>query len=357
MPRSSFGHVRERDNGTWQARYQTPDGRQHAKGSFETKDDASKWLRDEWGRIDRGEWVDKRAGDLTFEPWAEHWKATGLVGLRRTTAKRNVEIVDRYLVPAFGRMRLRTIERATVARWVNGPMSRLAPSTVHKAAQVGSKIMRAAVLARKIPANPFDDVPLPKIEEEEMRFMTPAEIRRLTIAFDRRYKEFVPVAVASGLRAGELFGLRVGRVQGATLDVAEIVTDVGELHFGPPKTRAGRRRVTLPPSVADQLAARIEGRRSDEFVFEAPNGGPMRLSNFRDRFWHPAVERAKLDGLRIHDCRHTAVALWIAAGAQPIEVARRAGHSSVSVVLDRYGHLLPGVDDRLTSALDSFFTE
>src|SRR5688500_7325210 len=60
---------------------------------------------------------------------------------------------------------------------------------------------------------------------------------------------------------------------------------------------------------------------------------------FRARVWRPAVVAAGLDGLRIHDLRHTAVALWIAAGANPEEVAARAGHSSVSFTLDRYGHL------------------
>ncbi len=57
--------------------------------------------------------------------------------------------------------------------------------------------------------------------------------------------------------------------------------------------------------------------------------------------------------LRIHDMRHTAVALWIAAGASPNEIAARAGHTSVSVVLDRYGHLLPGTEERVNDALDA----
>ena len=64
---------------------------------------------------------------------------------------------------------------------------------------------------------------------------------------------------------------------------------------------------------------------------------------------------ANLAGLRIHDLRHTAVALWIAAGASPKEVAARAGHTSVSFVLDRYGHLFPEADTALRARLDSLF--
>ena len=76
-------------------------------------------------------------------------------------------------------------------------------------------------------------------------------------------------------------------------------------------------------------------------VFTAPKGGLLRVIAFRARIWRPATRTAGLDGLRIHDLRHTAVALWIAAGANPKEVAARAGHTSVSFTLDRYGHLYP----------------
>jgi integrase len=69
-----------------------------------------------------------------------------------------------------------------------------------------------------------------------------------------------------------------------------------------------------------------------------------------------AARRSGLDGLRIHDLRHTAVALWIAAGANPKEVAARAGHASVSFTLDRYGHLYPEADLSLRERLDAIWS-
>jgi hypothetical protein len=77
--------------------------------------------------------------------------------------------------------------------------------------------------------------------------------------------------------------------------------------------------------------------------------------NVRARVWRPATRAAGLDGLRIHDLRHTAVALWIAAGANPKEVAARAGHASVSFTLDRYGHLYPEADSALRDRLDDLY--
>jgi integrase len=70
-------------------------------------------------------------------------------------------------------------------------------------------------------------------------------------------------------------------------------------------------------------------------------------------FFRPLA--AGLAGLRIHDLRHTAVALWIAAWASPKEVAARAGHTSVSFILDRYGHLFPESDAALRDRLELLF--
>jgi integrase len=93
--------------------------------------------------------------------------------------------------------------------------------------------------------------------------------------------------------------------------VAEIVVDVqGMLHMGPPKTRASRCMVGLPRFVVEELAGHQAGAIDPEaFVFTAPQGGPLRVTGFRARVWRPATRAAGLDGLRIHDLRHTAVAL------------------------------------------------
>lgn len=87
-------------------------------------------------------------------------------------------------------------------------------------------------------------------------------------------------------------------------------------------------------------------------VFPTPLGEAMRRSNFARRVWAPAVRRAGVDGLRFHDLRHTAVALAIGQGAHPKALQERMGHSSVTVTLDRYGHLYQGLDGQIADALD-----
>jgi len=174
--------------------------------------------------------------------------------------------------------------------------------------------------------------------------------RLLADATRLRYRALVLVGAYGGLRIGELAGLRRSRVDllRGTVEVAEIVTEVGgRLRVGPPKTRASRRTAGLRRTVVAELAAHLAApAERDALVFTAPKGGPLRVIAFRARIWRPATRTAGLDGLRIHDLRHTAVALWIAAAANPKEVAARAGHTSVSFTLDRYGHLYPESDAR-----------
>ncbi len=128
---------------------------------------------------------------------------------------------------------------------------------------------------------------------------------------------------------GELAGLRRGRVDllRGTVDIAEIVVEVhGQLYTGPPKTRAGRRTVGLPRVVVEELAAHLGPvGPADAYVFTAEKGGVLRTSNFRVKVWLPAVRVAGLAPLRPHDLRHTAVALWIAAGANPRRSASGPG--------------------------------
>jgi integrase len=108
--------------------------------------------------------------------------------------------------------------------------------------------------------------------------------------------------------------------------------------------------------VAELLVPEVAGKGADELVFTAPDGGPLRHSRFMARVFRPAVAAAGLDtGLRFHDLRHTCAALLIAQGAHPRAIKERLGHSTITVTMDTYGHLLPSIDDELSAGLDAAF--
>lgn len=339
-------------------RFRTPDGRERSK-QFSRRRDAEHFAH--VIEIDRqqGTFVDPRLGRLTVEEWYSQWWPT-VTDLRSSSRARNEISFERHILPNFGDVQLARVDRASLREWVaqmsDPDGAGLAPSTVTKNVQAFNKLMRAALEDRLIAANPVERLPVPRIEREEMRFLTPTELSTLADAIDRRYRAFVLLAGYGGLRLGELLGLRWKHVdtKGRHVHVSETLVAVrGQISFGAPKTRAAIRTVTLPGFVIDALTAPC-GSDGDPLglVFTSPEGQPIRPSLFRRRFWVPAVEAAGLSPLRIHDLRHTAVALWIAAGGHPKQIAARAGHTSVAVVLDRYGHLLPNHDDELMQALE-----
>jgi integrase len=129
--------------------------------------------------------------------------------------------------------------------------------------------------------------------------------------------------------------------------------------FGEPKTYE-RRSVTLPAFLSRELAAQLAGRPDDPtaFVFTSPDGAVLNHKNFYRREFKPAVARAGLsDRTRFHDLRHTCAALCIALGAHPKAIQERLGHSSITVTLDRYGHLFPKLDETLTARLDTLHAD
>jgi integrase len=343
---------------TYRVRYRDPAGSQRSK-VFARKADAQRFLNETETAKAKGTWTDPSLGKVLFRDWLGEWWAT-TTNLRPKTRDRDELLLRRFAMPRFGAVPLAAISQRDVRAWVAELSARgLAPATVQKSYQLLGKVMGAAADAGMLAQSPCRRVPLPKVEREEMRFLTPAEVAALAAAIPPRYRALVLVGAYGGLRIGELAGLRRSRVDllRGTVQVAEIVVEVrGVLHIGPPKTRASRRTVGLPRFVADELAAHLAGPGDPEhFVFTAPQGGALRVTAFRARVWRLAIRAAGLDGLRIHDLRHTAVALWIAAGANPKEVAARAGHASVSFTLDRYGHLYPEADTALRDRLDALY--
>jgi integrase len=95
------------------------------------------------------------------------------------------------------------------------------------------------------------------------------------------------------------------------------------------------------------------GAEANSPVFPNTDGTRLRVNNWRRRVWAPAIKAAGVAPLRVHDMRHTAVALWIATGAPVLQVSRRAGHASVSFTLDRYGHLYEEAEETLLAGLGS----
>jgi integrase len=352
--------ITKQPNGRWKVRYWTPDGLAQRSKTFDRKVDAERFAARTETEKTQGDWVDPRRGQVTLGEWVEQWWPT-IVNLSASTKATRRAILDHHVLPKFGRVQLGRITHTSVATWIAElEASGLSPGTVVKCHQVLSRVLAGAVDAGMLSRNVTTKVGLPRVRMQEMRFLTCEQVAGLAKVHPERYRALVLVAAYGGLRFGELAGLRRRRVDLAgRVRIEETCVEVaGELHWGAPKTDAGRRTVALPGFVAQALREH-QGKWSQPgpqgVVFTGPDGGPLRRSNYRSRVWLPCLRQAGLEGLRFHDLRHTAVALWIKAGANVLEVKRRAGHTRSTFTLDRYGHLFPDADEGLADRLDSMF--
>jgi integrase len=235
-----------------------------------------------------------------------------------------------------------------------------APATIQKAWQIASGVFRLAVRDRLIPLSPARDVRLPKIERREPEALTADQVMQLAEAMDPRYRALVLVGAFGGLRIGELAGLQLGDFDPLRnlIRVRRTAADVrGRVIVGPPKTSKSIRTVTLPRSITKRLVEHVAGSGltdPGEWIFPAPEGGPIRRTAWVRRYWKPALATAGFPtDLGTHVLRRSQVALLIAQGEHPKVIADRLGHTSVRTVLDVYGHLYEGADEAAAERLDA----
>jgi integrase len=333
--RRTFGSVRQLPSGRWQARYRDPAGKSHtAPETFATKPAATRFLAQVETDLARGQWTDPRSGRVSFAEWAGRWQAT-TTNLRPNTRALHAYLLRRLLLPAFADTALADLDLMAVRSWLadleGGTVS---PNTVAKAYRLLARIMDTAVEAGLILRNPCSVKGAATERAAEMRVATVAQVAALAKAIDTRFRALVLVAAYAGLRWGELVGLRVKRVDllHGRITIAEQATEIdGHFTWGPPKTEAGRRTVTLPAVAAAALAEHLATYSQpgpEGLVFTSTEGGLLRRSNFNRRVWRRATRAAALEGLRFHDLRHTSATLSIAAGASTRELMARMGHSS-----------------------------
>jgi integrase len=357
----------------WDVRYRD-DCRQQRKRSFERKLDAQRFARSVETDMLRGDWIDPRRGRETFDVWAEQRLDT--IGNRKPKTRESYEsIVRRHLLPRFANSPIAAIDYPVVLAFV-GDLQRAGVSakTVRNIRDVLRLVLALAVKSGALKANPVTDIEVARTARHEMVFLDPDQIMALAAeitAPPQRYRKderrrdgypeyglLVRFAAFTGLRAGEIVALRV-----KCLDLMRRSVDVnasgseayGQLQIVATKTYE-RRSVPIPRSLIDELAHQVAGREPDEFVWQSPQGGPFRHGNWFKRHFKPALIQAGLPpNTRFHDLRHSYAAMLIGQGAHPRAIMERMGHSTITVTLDTYGHLLPKIDAALDDAIDHVY--
>ena len=244
-------------------------------------------------------------------------------------------------------------------RWTGRCASRatgLSASRVRQAHQLVGAVLKFAVKAKHLAANPADGIELPRLPETEQRYLTHEQLHRVAVA-SGRLRTLVFVLGYCGLRFGEAAALRVADVDVSArrIRVRRSVTYVRKtgLVEGPTKNHSSR-TVPVPAFVARLLETEIADRDGTALVFEsARGGGYLTLGQARYSFTKAVTAVGGIDGVRLHDLRHTCASLAISSGANIKVVQKLLGHKSAVLTLDKYGHLFPDDLDAVADAFDA----
>jgi integrase len=375
------GHIRKRGKGSWTVVIDL--GRDPAKGRRRqlwqsvkgTKREAQSLLVQLLHQRDTG--IDALPGKITVAEYLHRWLQDYA---RPNTAPKTYrcyeDIIRRHLIPILGTMPLTRLRPQHIQAYYSqalqtGRLDRqggLSARSVLRHHQVLHTALRHAVKWQLLARNPADAVEPPRPGRHELRPVGPEEVRRLLSAADAKpHSTLVHLAIMTGLRQGELLGLRWQDVDlGASVlhvqQTAQWLPRQGFI-FRQPKTAKSRRAVALSPETVRRLRQhrqrQLEERLSlgpayqdHGLVFATPLGMPIDPSNLR-RAWGRIVKAAGLGHLRFHDLRHAHATLMLQQGVHPKVVSERLGHSGVGITLDIYSHVLPGLQAAAAAQLDS----
>jgi integrase len=345
----------------YRVRYRAPDGTSRS-ATFSRRIDADDFAASTRVDMLRGSWVDPRRSDVPFKMVADRYMRQ-VIHLKPKTQVTYEVLLRTKIMPAYAKVPLSRIQTEGVREWVASLNAKgLSASQVRQSYFFLRSILESVVVDGRLVRNPCTGIKLPKIERKEMRFLDSRQVEALASSLGEEYDATLVYLLAyGGLRWGEAVALRGNRCDllKNQVHVVDNLTEAnGRLHWVTPKN-AHRRSVGIPPFLRDLLARRVAQLDTlEDLVFTASGGAPLRYSNFMRRVWKPAVRRAGLpQDVTPHALRHTCAALLIAEGAHPKAIQVHLGHSSITVTMDLYGHLLPDRWDRATDGLDAVFHE
>jgi integrase len=321
----------------WRIRYRDATGKQvmetvGAERDGVTQTVAARVLRERRAAVDKGY---HRPKLLTFDAYAETWLEEEQV--RRAWAPQTVAQYPshlRRLRAFFGSSKLDAISRREVRRYIAVHMGEFSATTVNRDVTVLHDVLGTAFDAELIASNPAERAPRPKCERREWRILTPGEVARVHKAFeDEMARTMFLTLVLTAVRRSELLDLRWRDVD----LLAAVIRVAGS------KTPAARRSIALAPGLLSALEARYKAtayRGDGERVFCHPEIGSRVDGRWFAREFRKALKAAGItDYVRpFHDLRHTALTNGAAAGASPIALMAKAGHTDMRVTR-QYLHL------------------
>ena len=307
--------------------------------------------------------------EQTVRQWLEYWlEKVHKSHIRVSTYEEYAAIIRKHIVPVVGHLRLQKLTLQHVhSLYAQKLEEGLSPARVKTIHAVLHSALKYAVRANLVARNVSDMVDLPSIEKHEMQPLEPEQAQLLLEKVgEHRLGALLTVALATGMRQGELLALRW---QDVDLKLGELQVRRSVRYRGrrgllesKPKTESGVRRVALPGFVvevlkqhrASQLETRLHAGASwveRDLVFCRPDGNFIKAPTLRYQFFR-LLEKAGLPRMRFHDLRHTAATLLLSMGVDMKVIQSILGHSDITTTANIYTRVLPSIQQKAMEKMD-----
>jgi integrase len=374
------GHVTKRGKNSWTIVLNM--GKDPTTGKYKqqwisvkgTKKEADRRLADILHQIDTGAFV--KPGKLTLADLLERWlKDYAFTNLAPRTAEGYETIIRCHIAPAIGNILLTQLKPQHIQRYYSDMLSTgrcgiktpLSSTTVRQHHMVLHRALHFAMKWGVISRNPADAVEPPRCHRPDMHIMNEDNIHDFLEAAEQTpYYALFYLALFTGMRRSELLALRWSDLD---LPLGQISVNRslhrlrdGSVVFAMPKTAKGRRTIALPPSASLALKEHRDKQeqirnmsattlQDSDLVFSHLDGGPL-LPDTVSQAWRRLARRDGLNGIRLHDARHTHASLMLKQGVHPKIVQERLGHAGIQVTLDTYSHVVPGLQEAAAARFD-----
>ncbi|MFJ9174908.1 tyrosine-type recombinase/integrase [Streptomyces sp. NPDC102360] len=313
------------------------------------------------------------AREVLLTDWVQRWWLTLDIG--PNTASHYRSLLKNHILPRWGAMPMHLIAPSDITLWLKSLNQHYARATTTSIGKLLALVLAGAVIEGHLATNP---VHLPRRRgrerdhaAEDQMWATEHEVitlaRRITHLAGPTQGLLIITAAYTGMRWGELAALRrtAHNHTAATLtihrDMGNLLEVDGHHSYGPPKTAASVRTVTLPPFL-NTLLQQDQLRHTHDHLFTSPRGNNIRRSTFSRRLWAPATRGTTLPdattwpplkpGLTFHNLRHTHKTWLIEDNIPDVAQARRLGHT-LKGIDDVYAHVADSVDARLLKGLEA----
>lgn len=348
----------------------TIDGEKISK-YFKSQREARTWVNETTSQVEDGLTV--MGAKTTLEEYLKDWLVTVQTSVRPKTHEQYSQIVRQHIIPALGRIKLKDLTPGNIQSLYNMKLREKEKKerTVVMIHAVLHRALNQALKMGYLGRNPADGVTKPRLKRQEMKILKENEVLTfLSTAKGTRFELLFYMAVTTGLRQGELLGLKWSDLDWnrGILSIqrqAQRIRGKG-IVFSEPKSASGKRSIVLGKTTIDKLRSHLNQQQlqrevigdkwvDHDLIFPSTVGTPMGHSNLW-KIFKDLLKKAGLPIIRFHDLRHTAASLMLIQGIHPKVVQERLGHADISLTLNTYSHVVPSMQEEVGDKMDELLT-